>query len=112
MNQLDLADIVSESIASQCDVVISHYDAENYDDASAILSEWTMPDNVCILASYVSDNIQQVEGDLHFMTIDDSDIFVGTFTFTPADQLPVDNNWFFHNIIWGQWTWLRTRNLL
>jgi len=92
MNQLDLADIVSESIASQCDAVVAHYDTENYDDASAILSEWTMPDNVCILASYISDNIQTVKGELHYMTVDSGTIYVGSFSFTPTDELPVDNN--------------------
>jgi len=92
MNDLDLAGIVSEVIASQCDSVVSHYDAENYDDASAVLSEWTMPDGTCVLASYISDNIHRVKGDLHYMAINEGDILVGSFSFAPADELPIDNN--------------------
>lgn len=99
MNDYELADSVVDSMAEMSSKVISHYDQDNLDDAYAIIGEWTMEDNTCVLTKFITDDTESIDGELLFCSVENSEFSYGTFTFDPEAELPVDNNWFFYNLI-------------
>ena len=92
MNQLDLGDTVLMSMEDMTQQVINHYDNQTMDDATAIINEWTLPNNVCVLTKYIQDDIDTIEGEFPFVTTVDGELAYGSFTFDDESELPVDNN--------------------
>ena len=92
MIELDLADTVMASMEDMTQQVIAHYDNQTMDNATAIINEWTLPDNVCMLTKYIQDDTESIEGELPFVTTTDGELAYGSFTFDDGSELPVDNN--------------------
>ena len=92
MNQLDLADTVIVSMEDMTQQVINHYDNQTMDDATAIINEWTLPNNVCVLTKYIQDDTESIEDEFPFVTTIDGQLGYGSFTFDDESELPVDNN--------------------
>lgn len=92
MNQLDLADTVIVSMEDMTQQVISHYDNNTMEDATAIINEWTLQNNVCVLTKYIQDDTESIEDEFPFVTTIDGQFHYGSFTFDDESELPVDNN--------------------
>ena len=92
MNDYGLEDSVIDSMADMSSKVITHYDQNNLDDAYAIVAEWTMKDNTCVLTKFITDSTEQINGELYYFFIkDEKELHYGSFTFDDT-ELPVDNN--------------------
>ena len=92
MNDYELADSIVDSMADMSAKVIAHYDENDLDTSHAIISEWTMEDNTCVLTKFITNDTDSIHGELLYAAIDESEFSFGTFTFEPNTELPVDNN--------------------
>ena len=62
-----------------------------YEDAAAIISEWTTTSNSSILTHYLQEQLAEVSDELLYFKEDDGDIAYGTFSFLASPELPTDN---------------------
>jgi len=91
MNDYDLADTIIDAMADMSERVVHHYDHQGLENAWAIISEWTLPSNDCVLTKFITDNTHSIKEELLYCTIEDDSITYGTFTFEETSELPLDN---------------------
>ena len=89
MKEYDLADSIVDAMADMSAKVIDHYDQDDLDTSHAIISEWTMDDNVCVLTKFITDDTESIAGELLYWSSDEHEVSYGTFTF---DAPLIDNN--------------------
>ena len=88
----ELSNSIFNGIVSQTTIAVNHYDTGRYEDASAIINEWTTSSDQCILTNHLNDTIDTIEDELLYVTLTESEITYGTFQFLPEVELPIDNN--------------------
>jgi len=91
MSDYNLADTIIETMQSMVEQTVHLTQTFELDDASSILSEWTLDDE-CVLTKYLQDDTETIKGYLLYMSLTEKQIGYGSFTFDPDAELPVDNN--------------------
>ena len=86
-----LADTVTQTLESQCAQAVRHTSNENLEDAGAILSEWTLSNNDCVLTNFLNETTHELTEHLIYISITDKELIEGTFSFDPEAELPTDN---------------------
>ena len=91
MKEIDLAEAIAFSMEQMTQRVCDHYDKDDFDDATAIIEEWTLPSTDCVLTKYITGDTSTIPDEMIYFSSTEYDITYGTFSFdTP--ELPVDNN--------------------
>ena len=89
----DLTDIVFSSISSQTNQAVIHYDLTQFENATAIINEWTTISGECVLTHNLNDTMETIEDELLYVSFDETDsVTYGTFNFVSETELPIDNN--------------------
>ena len=91
MNDLDLCDVIFDTLETMSSAAVYHYDNENMSAAAAIIEEWTDSNDQCILTHYLRDTTETLERELLYTSMDEElkEITYGTFTFIPdTTELP------------------------
>lgn len=91
MTPCDLSDSLSASLEDQCSRAIDFTEDNEYVNAGAILSEWTLTGGGCILTNYLSESLDTIKEELLYVHIEEDGIGYGTFSFVGQAQLPTDN---------------------
>ena len=55
INEFDLADSINETIEAMCHRTIDLYDNDEFEDANAIIGEWTLENEHNILTKHLQD---------------------------------------------------------
>ncbi len=92
MNEFDLSDTIYNSLETQTNQALAHFDSNRTDLAAVIVNEWTTESGECILTHYLQDTTETIKDELLYFSLSDDEIGLGTFSFDPEAELPVDNN--------------------
>jgi len=92
VTEFDLSDTIYDSLATQTNQALAHFDSNQTDLAAAIVNEWTVDSGECILTHYILDTTETIKDELLYFSLTDDEIGLGTFSFDPEAELPVDNN--------------------
>lgn len=92
INEFDLADSINETIEAMCHRTIDLYDNDEFEDANAIIGEWTLENEHNILTKHLQDQLNTIKDHLLYIAVDDGDFSYGEFTFCTDEELPIDNN--------------------
>ena len=88
----ELTDVVFSSISTQTTQAIIHYDTNHFENATAIINEWTTVSNDCILTHNLNDTMEQIDDELLYISFENEELTYGTFQFITETELPIDNN--------------------
>ncbi len=86
-----LSDSLATSLEEQCNRAIDFTEDNEYINAGAILSEWTLTSGGCLLTHYLSETLDTIQEELIYAHIEEDGIGYGTFSFVNEAQLPTDN---------------------
>ena len=91
MSDQELSVAVAASLEDQAQRAIALTETNDFVNAAAILSEWTLTNGSCILTHYLSESLEDIEEELLYAHIEEDGIGYGTFSFVGEVQLPTDN---------------------
>lgn len=86
----DLIDAITESIHSQAERALEHFETDDLENASAIINEWTTDSGESILTHHYLETISDVKDVMIYSFVDENSFGYGRFTFDPEAELPVD----------------------
>lgn len=89
--EYQLADTIQETLESQCAQAVRHTTHLNEANTGAILSEWTLTNNDCVLTNYLNQTTADIEDRLLYAAVVNGQLIEGEFWFNPDAELPTDN---------------------
>jgi hypothetical protein len=92
VTEFDLSDTIYDSLATQTNQALVHFDNDQTELAACIVNEWTVDSGECVLTHYILDTTTEIEDELFYFSTTNNEIGLGTFSFDPEAELPVDNN--------------------
>ena len=89
--EYQLADTIQETLENQCAQAVRHTTHLNEANTGAILSEWTLSNNDCVLTNYLNQTTADIEDRLLYAAVVNGQLIEGEFWFNPDAELPTDN---------------------
>ena len=90
--EYQLADTLQDTLENQCARAVHHTVHLNEANTGAILSEWTLTNNDCVLTNYLNETTAEIEDTLMYVSFVGDQLVEGEFWFDPEVELPTDNN--------------------
>ncbi len=81
----DLQDTVFEAIGVAAFSALRHYDQGRFDDAAAMINEWTTDEGGVLLTHYFDETLGNVKAQLVFTTEEEYGITYGDYSFQSID---------------------------
>ena len=88
---IELSNSIFSGITCQTAAAVRHYDTGQFENATAIINEWTTSTNQCVLTNHLNDTLEDIDDELLYVDLSDTEITFGMFQFLP-EELPIDNN--------------------
>ena len=89
--EYQLADTITDTLENQCAQAVKHSVQLNEANTGAILSEWTLSNNDCVLTNYLNQTTADIEDRLLYAAVVNGQLIEGEFWFNPDAELPTDN---------------------
>ena len=90
-NEYQLADTISDTLATMTSRVIKNNEENNSANAYAILNEWVLNDNSVVLTHFLNQTTATIKDQLMYVAMSETHITEGSFWFDPEVELPTDN---------------------
>ena len=89
--EYQLADTLQDTLENQCARAVHHTVHLNEANTGAILSEWTLTNNDCVLTNFLNETTADIEDRLLYVSFVNDQLTYGDFWFNPDVELPTDN---------------------
>ncbi len=89
--EYQLADTLQDTLENQCARAVHHTVHLNEANTGAILSEWTLSNNDCVLTNFLNETTADIEDRLLYVSFVNDQLTYGDFWFNPDVELPTDN---------------------
>ena len=87
-----LEDTITSTIQEQTDRTSELANTERYEDATALINEWTVESGVCVLTKFLMMETETIKDHLMYFSIEETGLVYGSFSFDPDAELPADLN--------------------
>ena len=89
--EYQLADTLQDTLQNQCARAVHHTVHLNEANTGAILSEWGLSNDECVLTHFLNETTADIEDRLLYVSFVNDQIVYGDFWFNPDAELPTDN---------------------